>query len=157
MNRFRLQIIWAASWQNQQNDMCTQRRLRSAWASRKIRVFAVSSMGSSGPKLSSCGQRRLWSDWADAQADLSLRWVHSHYTPLWKSGGYTGFALSFRNSVFLSFCHNSDETWIYLRPVGQCWSNFIWSIIRVGERLRKILGQIGSKLFPWQQNAPIDL
>ena len=26
-----------------------------------IRVFAVHSMGSSGPKLSSCGQRRLWS------------------------------------------------------------------------------------------------
>ena len=23
-------------------------------------------------------QRRLWSDWADAQADLSLRWVHNH-------------------------------------------------------------------------------
>ena len=32
----------------------------------------------SGPKLSSCGQRRLWSDWADAQADLSLRWAHNH-------------------------------------------------------------------------------
>ena len=29
-----------------------------------------------GPKLSSCGQWRLWSDWADAQADLSLRWAH---------------------------------------------------------------------------------
>ena len=25
--------IWAASWQNQQNGMCAQRRLRSAWAS----------------------------------------------------------------------------------------------------------------------------
>ena len=24
----------------------------------------------------SCGQQRLWSDWADAQADLSLRWAH---------------------------------------------------------------------------------
>ena len=24
-------------------------------------------------------QRRLWSDWADAQADLSLRWVHSNF------------------------------------------------------------------------------
>ena len=24
-------------------------------------------------------QRRLGSDWADAQADLSLRWVHSHF------------------------------------------------------------------------------
>ena len=27
-------------------------------------VFAVRSMGSQGPKLSSCEQRRLWSDWA---------------------------------------------------------------------------------------------
>ena len=25
--------IWAASWQNQQNGMCAQQRLRSAWAS----------------------------------------------------------------------------------------------------------------------------
>ena len=41
-----------------------------------IRVFAVCLMGSYGPKLSSCGQWRLWSDWADVQADLSLRWVH---------------------------------------------------------------------------------
>ena len=24
-------------------------------------------------------QQRLWSDWADAQADLSFRWVHSHF------------------------------------------------------------------------------
>ena len=36
-------------------------------------------MGSKGPKLSSCGQRRFWSDWVDAQADLSLRWVHTHF------------------------------------------------------------------------------
>ena len=41
-----------------------------------IRVFVVHSMGSSAPKFSSCGQRRLWSDWADAQADQSLRWAH---------------------------------------------------------------------------------
>ena len=26
-------VIWATSWQNQQNDMCAQRRLRSAWPS----------------------------------------------------------------------------------------------------------------------------
>ena len=25
--------IWAAAWQNQQNDLCTQQRLRSAWVS----------------------------------------------------------------------------------------------------------------------------
>ena len=28
-----LAAIWAASWQNKQNGMCAQRRLRSAWAS----------------------------------------------------------------------------------------------------------------------------
>ena len=43
-----------------------------------IRVFAVRSMGSWGPMLSSCGQRKLWSDWANAQDDLSLRWADSH-------------------------------------------------------------------------------
>ena len=24
-------------------------------------------------------RQRLWSDWVDAQADLSLRWAHSHF------------------------------------------------------------------------------
>ena len=49
-------------------------------------------------------------------------------------------------------------TWISLKPVGQSWSNFMCSIIGVGERLCMVLGQIGSKLwFPWQQKAPIDL
>ena len=40
-----------------------------------IRVFAVRSMGTWGPNVSSCGQRRLWSDWADSQTDLCLRWA----------------------------------------------------------------------------------
>ena len=40
-----------------------------------IRVLAVRSMGSWGPNVSLCGQRRLWSDWADAQADLCLLWA----------------------------------------------------------------------------------
>ena len=29
-----------------------------------------------GPKVLSCGQRRLWSDWVDAQADMCLHWAH---------------------------------------------------------------------------------
>ena len=33
-------------------------------------------------------------------------------------------------------------TWISLKPVSQSWSNFMCSIIRVGERLHKVLGQI---------------
>ena len=65
--------------------LCAQRRLRSA--------RAVRSMGSQGPKLSSCGQRRLWSGWADAQADLSLRRAHTHFD---------GFAM--RRLIFQQFC-----------------------------------------------------
>ena len=33
-------------------------------------------------------------------------------------------------------------TLISLKPVGQSWSNFMCSIIRVGERLHEVLGQI---------------
>ena len=33
-------------------------------------------------------------------------------------------------------------TWISLKPVGQSWSNLMCSIIGVGERLHKVLGQI---------------
>ena len=50
------------------------------------------------------------------------------------------------------------QTWISLRPGVWLQPNFIWSIIRVGESLHYILGQIRSELwFPWQQIAPIGL
>ena len=62
---------WAATWQNQQNECApSEDSDQSGHPPSLIRVFAVRSLGSWGPKLSSCGQRRLWSDWADAQADL---------------------------------------------------------------------------------------
>ena len=41
-----------------------------------IRVFVVHFMGNFGSKLFSGEQRKFWSDWADAQADLNLHWVH---------------------------------------------------------------------------------
>ena len=54
--------------------------------------------------------------------------------------------------------HPHFQTWISLKPVGQSWLHFMCSITGVGERLHKVLGQIGSKLcFPWQQKGPIDL
>ena len=41
-------------------------------------------------------QRRLWSDWTDAQADLSLRWAHTHFV---------GFVMSWLISVLLELRH----------------------------------------------------
>ena len=63
-----------------------------------IRVFAARSMGSEGPKLFSCGQRSLWSDWVDAQADLNLRWAHTHFVSFVMS------RLKYLASVYLLSC-----------------------------------------------------
>ena len=57
---------WAASWQNQQNGMCTQSDLLCAlWVAKDHTVLHANS--------------KDWSDWADAQVDLSLRWRTYHY------------------------------------------------------------------------------
>ena len=64
-------IDWAGAWQTNKMTWSHQ-RLISAWASAH---FAVRSKDSQEPKVSLCGQRRLWSawsDWMDTQADLSL-------------------------------------------------------------------------------------
>ena len=65
-----------------------------------IRVFAVRSMGSLGPNFASGGQRWLWSDWADAQADLSLRWAHKSLC--WFCQAMAQF--SYRNGHFRNHC-----------------------------------------------------
>ena len=69
----------ATTWQNKRNECApSEDSDHSGHPPSLIRVFAMRSMGSWGPKVFSYGQRRLWSDLADAQADLSLRWSHSH-------------------------------------------------------------------------------
>ena len=44
-----------------------------------IRVFAVRMKKLWVLSYPLSAQRRLWSDWADAQADLSLRWAHTYF------------------------------------------------------------------------------
>ena len=45
----------------------------------RIRVFAVRMKKAWILSYPLSTQRRLWSNWADAQADLSLRWAHTHF------------------------------------------------------------------------------
>ena len=58
--------------------LCAKRRLRSAWESAQSDQSSAKWVAKD-PSFSSCLQGRLWSDWADAQADLSLRWAQSHF------------------------------------------------------------------------------
>ena len=72
--------IWAATWQNQQSDCASSEDSdQPGHLPSLIRVFAVRMKKAWVLSHPLSAQRRLWSDWADAQADLSLHWVHSHF------------------------------------------------------------------------------
>ena len=73
-------VIWAASWQNQQNECApSEDSDQPGHLPSLIRVFAVCMKKPWILSYPLSAQQRLWSDWADAQADLSLRWAHSHF------------------------------------------------------------------------------
>ena len=76
-------LRWASSWQNQQTDCAlSEDSDQPGHSPSLIRVFAVrmkTPWALSYPLSALSAQRRLWSDWADAQADLSLRWANTHF------------------------------------------------------------------------------
>ena len=67
--------IWAVSWQNQQNDMHPAKTQISLGIHPVWSVFAVRMKKPWILSYPLSAQRRLWSDWADALADLNLRWA----------------------------------------------------------------------------------
>ena len=72
--------MWATAWQNQQNDLCAHRRLRSGLGIRPF--WSESSLCSlwiaKDPMLFHVDSKDL-SDWADTQDDQSLHWVHRSF------------------------------------------------------------------------------
>ena len=75
---------WAATWQNQQNDMCAQRRLRSEWASTQSdhSLRCQISLG-----ICSVWSESLLSAWGNI-GPLTCYWVHS------QMGGCPGWSES---------------------------------------------------------------
>ena len=70
---------WTASWQNQQCGCApSEDSDQPVHPPSLIRVFGVRMKKDWVFSYPLSAQRRLWSDWADAQADLNLRWAHSH-------------------------------------------------------------------------------
>ena len=69
--------IWAATWQNQHND-CAQRRLWSAWASAQSDQSSLCAQWVAKDPSFLHANSPDWSNWADAQAHLSLRLAHTH-------------------------------------------------------------------------------
>ena len=72
-------MTWAASCQNQQNGLVSSEDSDQPWhPPRLIRVFDVRMKKPWVLSYQMSAQRRLCSDWVDAQADLSLCLAHSH-------------------------------------------------------------------------------
>ena len=75
-----IRIIWASEWQNHQNGISTQRRLRSDWASAQSDQSLCCALNGYHRNLAFfMWTTKPWSDWADDQADLSLRWAHMQF------------------------------------------------------------------------------
>ena len=71
---------WATTRQNQQNECVPSKDSdQPGHPPSLIRVFTVRMKKAWTLSYPLSGQRRLWSDWADSQAHLSLRWAHTHF------------------------------------------------------------------------------
>ena len=106
-------------------------------------VMAVRSMGSWGPKVSWCGQRRLWSDWADAQADLSLPWAHMSFWWFCHAAAH----------IWLKFClaNRIDPGQMLQSGSVAPWSGstlFVYSSSRINEHLMFPLFRENQKSIP---------
>ena len=90
--------------------------------------------------------------------------------PLWKSGGYTGFALSFRHSVVLSFCGSViviafemklEYLWSQLANLDQVLDEASWGwgkgCIRFWDRLDQNSGFHGNRKCPLTYNGENDV
>ena len=102
MKSFKLQ------WQNQQNDCApSDDSDQPGHLPSLIRVFAVRMKKAWVLSYPFSAERRLWSDWADAQADLSLCWAHTHFV---------GFVM-----LWLNFFYHNDLKF----SDSQVWANSI--------------------------------
>ena len=101
LNNVNMNAVNNVSKDEPRHDKTNKVRLRLAWESAQSDQSAVRMKKAWVLSYPLSAERRLWSDWADAQADLSLRWAHIHFV---------GFVVS------------------WLRYVG-VWSQFgVWSL-----------------------------
>ena len=93
----------------------------------RIRVYTVRMKKHWHLNYPLSAQRRLWSDWADAQADLSLRWVHSHFV---------GFVMR-RLILFQQVLYDLYVGWSF-----NSWTNAItWKLVKVKQNAQTVLIQ----------------
>ena len=99
--------IWATTWQNQQNEWApSEDSDQPGHPPSLIRVSAVRIKKAWVLSYPLSPQQRLWSDWANAQADRSLCWAHTHFV---------GFVMSWLiSSGRSSTCYKWAHLYLYV-------------------------------------------
>ena len=154
-------IIWAATWQNQQSECAPSKDLDQPGHPSSLSAWRkLGSLATHWAHSALSAQQRLWSDWADAQADLSLHWAHTHFVGfvmsrlililhrriLWITISRTrkGLQITTQNSwigkvKWAASCQNQQN----VRPaktqisLGICP---VWSVFNVGMKKPLVLG-----------------
>ena len=95
-------------------------------------------MGSWGPNDSSCGQRKLWSDWVDPQSDLSLRWAQRLFCWFCRDAAQVSHRRTAKAQASLHICsvsaepslfpHTWSTTWIFRLRITYMPAHGIWRI-----------------------------
>ena len=113
---FEEKVIWAASWQNQQCGCAPSKDSdQPGHPPSLIRVFAVRMNHAWVLSYPLSAQPRLWSDWADAQADLSLHWAHSHFVDF-----VTRWLICLKDWYYLQHCEKQAQLNLPVKQAGPC-------------------------------------
>ena len=104
-------IIWAVARQKQQNDLCAQRRLCTQLVAKSTRFYWDS---------------EDWLDWANAKADLCLRFAHKSFCWFCHAAAHI---LDEVPSLWCAFLHYSPG--IY----AEAYTVYVFSFIRSYVRL----------------------
>ena len=117
--------MWAATWQNQQSEYApSEDSDQPGHPPSLIRVFAVRMKKPWVLSYPLSAQRKLWSDWVDANSDLSLRWAHTHFV------GFVMLRLNYEFDLFIQLFQESNVITshnfqhIYRKPIYFCCYKF---------------------------------
>ena len=115
------QSVLSNSWENWVFWWSNPQGIPADTPSSLIRVIAVCMKKAWVLSYPLSAQRRLWSDWADAQADLSLRWAHINFI---------GFLMRRLNSILL-IKNNRKHTLVFHLQIykkEQFFKNSLYSL-----------------------------
>ena len=144
--------MWATTWQNQQSECAPNEDSdQPGHPPSLIRVFAVRMKKAWVLSYPLSAQRSLWSDWADAQADLSLRWAHTHYVGFVMSwlNCYADISIKIKKTAIKSVIKHSLVWPVFLTLRNIDGSEYLWNCRRIHHQLQDIMCVPESKYINW--------